>query len=108
MKKLTKMTYKLLLPITAALVMSACKSNQTDYNSTEVIVKQDTLTKAPVEAFEYVTEQFADLRILRYEIPGFDELTLQQKELLYYLSEAALCGRDIIFDQTFKYCKRNR
>ena len=103
MKKLTKMTYKLLLPITAALVMSACKSNQTDYNSTEVIVKQDTLTKAPVEAFEYVTEQFADLRILRYEIPGFDELTLQQKELLYYLSEAALCGRDIIFDQNYKY-----
>ena len=71
MKNLTKMTYKLLLlPITAALVMSACKSNQTDYNSTEVMVKQDTIIEKSAEEFEYVTEQFADLRILRYEIPG--------------------------------------
>ncbi|WP_430814879.1 dipeptidyl-peptidase 3 family protein [Carboxylicivirga sp. RSCT41] len=49
--------------------------------------------------FEYQVEQFADLRILRYHIPNFDELTLQKKLYIYYLAEAALCGRDIIWDQ---------
>lgn len=53
--------------------------------------------------FVYQTEQFADLRILRYKIAGFEELSLQQKELLYYLYEAALSGRDIIWDQNCKY-----
>lgn len=49
--------------------------------------------------FDYVVEQFADIRILRYRIPGFEELPLQKKLYLYYLSEAALCGRDILWDQ---------
>ena len=53
--------------------------------------------------FVWQTEQFADLRILRYKVPGFDELASQQKEMLYYLYEAALCGRDIIWDQNCKY-----
>ncbi|HYG50010.1 MAG TPA: dihydrofolate reductase [Flavobacteriales bacterium] len=53
--------------------------------------------------FVYQTEQFADLRILRYQIPGFNQLTPKQKELLYYLYEAALCGRDILYDQNCKY-----
>jgi dipeptidyl-peptidase-3 len=53
--------------------------------------------------FRFLTEQFADLRIMRYQIPGFDELKLEQKELIYYLGEAALAGRDIIFDQNYKY-----
>lgn len=47
----------------------------------------------------WTLEQFADLRIMRYEIPGWDSLTPQQRVLCYYLSEAALCGRDIIYDQ---------
>ncbi|MBN1990192.1 MAG: dihydrofolate reductase [Bacteroidales bacterium] len=55
------------------------------------------------EPFQWQVDQFADSRIIRYQIPGFDELTQKQKELVYYLSEAALCGRDIIFDQNFKY-----
>jgi len=59
--------------------------------------------KDSTEKFEYVSEQFSDLRILRYEIPAFDQLSLQQKELLYYLSEAALCGRDIMWDQNYKF-----
>lgn len=53
--------------------------------------------------FKVQTEQFADLAILRYRVPGFDELTPKQKELVYYLSEAALAGRDIIYDQNYKY-----
>ncbi|MBM3436347.1 MAG: dihydrofolate reductase, partial [Bacteroidetes bacterium] len=55
------------------------------------------------EEFKYLLEQFADLKIMRYQVPGFDELSLQQKKLIYYLSEAALCGRDILFDQNYKY-----
>lgn len=53
--------------------------------------------------FEYFSEQFADVRILRYRVPGFDELPLKRKVLLYYLYEAALCGRDMIWDQNYKY-----
>jgi dipeptidyl-peptidase III len=53
--------------------------------------------------FSYISEQFADLRILRYQIPGFANLTLQQKKLAYYLSQAALAGRDIYWDQNYKH-----
>lgn len=62
--------------------------------------------KVKVEAsdnFNYVLEQFADLRILRYQVTGFEQLNLKQKELIYYLSQAALCGRDILWDQNGKY-----
>ncbi len=53
--------------------------------------------------FNYVVDQFADLQILRYKVPGFEELSLQQKQLLYHLSEAALMGRDILYDQNCRY-----
>ena len=48
------------------------------------------------DTFEYQVEQFADLQILRYRVPGFEKLSLRQKQLIYYLSQAALEGRDII------------
>lgn len=53
--------------------------------------------------FDYTVDQFADLQILRYKVHGFDDLPLKQKELVYYLSQAALEGRDILFDQNGKY-----
>lgn len=53
--------------------------------------------------FIYCTEKFVDVEILRYQVPGFDELTLKEKELVYYLYEAALSGREIFYDQNFKY-----
>jgi len=53
--------------------------------------------------FNYVVEQFADLQILRYQVKDFETLTVKQKELVYYLSQAALEGRDILFDQNGKY-----
>lgn len=53
--------------------------------------------------FNYVVDQFADLQILRYQVPGFESLSLKQKQLLYHLSEAALMGRDILFDQNCRY-----
>ncbi len=52
--------------------------------------------------FKFLTEQFADAKILRYQVPGFEQLNLNQKKLIYYLSQAALCGRDITYDQNFK------
>lgn len=55
------------------------------------------------ENFNYIVEQFADLQLLRYQVTGFEDLTLRQKELVYYLSQAALEGRDILFDQNGKY-----
>ncbi|MEJ6980200.1 dihydrofolate reductase [Pedobacter sp. P351] len=60
-------------------------------------------TKSDTKPFTVTAEAFADLQILRYQVPGFDELSLQQKKLAYYLSEAALSGRDIIYDQSGKY-----
>ena len=57
----------------------------------------------PKEEFKYLVDEFADLRIMRYQIPEWDQLTLQQKSYIYYLGEAAKCGRDILADQNFKY-----
>lgn len=65
-------------------------------------------TTAEAEKFDYTVEQFADLQILRYRVPEFESLSLKQKELVYYLTEAALQGRDILFDQNGKYNLRIR
>lgn len=54
-------------------------------------------------SFNYFLEQFADIKIMQFEVPGFEKLTLQQKSLLFNLSQAALCGRDILYDQNYKY-----
>jgi len=53
--------------------------------------------------FKYLTEQFADVKILRYRVPGFENLSLKQKELVYYLTQAGLAGRDIMYDQNYRY-----
>jgi len=57
----------------------------------------------PNNSFNYLLEQFADIKIMQYAVPGFEKLPVQQKRLLYNLSQAALCGRDILFDQNYKY-----
>jgi dipeptidyl-peptidase-3 len=53
--------------------------------------------------FEYFVDQFEDIRVLRYKLPSFDSLSLPQKKVIYYLSQAALSGRDILWDQNFKF-----
>jgi len=60
------------------------------------------------QAFQYNVDKFYDLEILRYDVPEFDQLSLQQKQLVYCLSEAALWGRDILFDQNGRYNLRIR
>ena len=59
--------------------------------------------EAPEKEFNYVNDRFADIEVLRYKVPGFEELSLNQKRLIYYLNEAALWGRDILWDQNCKY-----
>lgn len=85
---------KQLLVYAAFAMLTACSGSKT--------------TTAEADKFEYTVEQFADLQILRYRVPGFENLSLQQKELVYYLTEAALQGRDILFDQNGKYNLRIR
>ncbi|HQB23308.1 MAG TPA: dihydrofolate reductase, partial [Bacteroidales bacterium] len=55
------------------------------------------------DTFRYLAESFADIKIIRYKVPGWDDLTLQQKTFMYYLGEAAKSGRDIFWDQNFKH-----
>ena len=55
------------------------------------------------EEFKWVVDTFDDIKVLQYKVPGFENLSLDQKKLIYYLNQAALSGRDIIFDQNFKY-----
>lgn len=58
---------------------------------------------APAEEFKVVADRFADIEVLRYRVPEFDQLTLQQKKLAYYLTEAGLAGRDIFYDQKYRH-----
>ncbi len=85
---------KQMVAAAALLLLTACGA--TDKSVTDT------------QKFDYTVEKFADLQILRYRVPGFEDLSLKQKELVYYLTEAALQGRDILFDQNGKYNLRIR
>ncbi|NLE34881.1 MAG: dihydrofolate reductase [Bacteroidales bacterium] len=58
---------------------------------------------APEAEFTYEVDRFEDISVLKYRLPAFEQLSIAEKEFIYYLSEAALCGRDILWDQNFKY-----
>lgn len=58
---------------------------------------------AQIEDFKYDVDRFADIQVLRYQVPGFENLSLKQKKYVYYLTEAALNGRDILFDQNYEH-----
>lgn len=84
-----RMKKQLISMVTALFLLTACGGT--------------SKTTAEADKIDYTVEQFADLQILRYRVPGFEDLSLKQKELVYYLTEAALQGRDILFDQNGKY-----
>ena len=86
---------KVLCVLLAAMTLLACN-------------KESKQTTPSVEDFPYMVDQFYDLGILRYRVPGFEDLSVQQKALVYYLSEAALWGRDILTDQNCRYNLRIR
>lgn len=82
-------------------MLAACNSEHNELNNQSANQEQ---AANPAEApFRYEAEQFADLKVLRYKVPGFESLDLKTKTLLYYLYEAALWGRDIHYDQNYKY-----
>lgn len=107
-----------LLTVLASLAfLSACseeRATQTTMPAAAIEAATDSSSSneaAPIAAendFVFEADRFADIRMLRYQVPGFEELDDQQQELLYYLSQAALSGRDIMFDQNYKHNLRIR
>jgi dipeptidyl-peptidase-3 len=79
-----------------ALLLVACSPSQAPTDTTET------------PEFDVHVDRFGDIEVLRYQVPGFDELPLQQKKLAYYLSQAALAGRDILYDQNYRHNLRIR
>ena len=77
-----------------AIMLQACNNSSTNPVNTDPVSQKDTVP--------FNDNEFGDLQLLRYEIDGFEALSLKQKQLAYYLYEAALCGRDIIYDQKDK------
>jgi dipeptidyl-peptidase III len=83
-----------------AALMAACSpSPQSESQNDQP--KNDTA--ADDSSFQYLTETFADKKIIRYRVPGFNQLSLQQKKLVYYLTQAGLAGRDIMYDQNYRH-----
>lgn len=81
------------MAISITCLAIACKNNKSTMNG----------TISPKDTMGALTNRFADLQLLTYEVPDFDKLSLQQKQLAYYLYQAALSGRDILYDQKYKY-----
>ena len=105
--KFNKQPSKLALAVGFALTLSACAEKQNTTTevklTTSEISAHQAKNNAQLSEFNWIAERFADIRVLRYQVPGFNELPLETKELLYYLYEAALSGRDITWDQNYKY-----
>jgi dipeptidyl-peptidase-3 len=76
-------------------------SCKTDNNSE--VEDSNFITLSAEENFPFMVEQFADLKVLRYQIPGWDNLTLKEQKLVYYLTQAGLSGRDIMWDQNYRH-----
>ena len=66
-------------------------------------ISESYYTAENEDSFEYKVDQFADLAILRYQVPGWNQLTFKEKQLVYYLTQAGLSGRDIFWDQKYRH-----
>ncbi len=100
-----KWTIPVMALLTTQLTTSSC-NNMGNNTGNAQATKADSAASAADgydSTFNVEAQSFADLQLLRYQVPGFKGLTLQQKKLSYYLYEAALCGRDIIYDQKSKH-----
>lgn len=94
--------------IFAALFLASCgqgakEESQADNAAEETQAEEPVQQVIGEDGFVWQTEQFADLRIIRYKIPGWDSLTVKQKELVYYLTQAGLAGRDIMYAQNYRH-----
>lgn len=80
----------------SGLLFFSCKENKDEKPVAQVEIEQTT-------DFDYTVEQFNDVKVLRYQIPGWEELTLKEQKLVYYLTQAGLAGRDIMWDQNYRH-----
>lgn len=113
----TRIISRILILLTSLTLLGACGdvSEPTTTTAQPALIEaatsaeaaQTNLVTSDVE-FKYEADRFADIRMLRYQVPGFSDLSNQQRELLYYLSQAALSGRDIMYDQNYKHNLRIR
>lgn len=105
---------RILVAVVAALLLAACGQDPAPGSTVDtlqpapVVVVEESDSVASVGEASPKVDRFADIQILRYEVPGFDELSLREKKLAYYLSQAALAGRDIFYDQNYQYNLRIR
>lgn len=81
--------------VLASTMFMACNKNKTEESNADLIEN--------TENFEFSVDQFADIEVLRYQVPGWENLTLKEQTLVYYLSQAGYAGRDIIWDQNYKH-----
>lgn len=92
------MKSRILIYLMGIVILSSCGSDTpkedpaTDHDTTET-----------ADDFQWQTEQFADLKIIRYQVPGWDHLSAKQQELVYYLTQAGLSGRDMMYDQNYRH-----
>lgn len=86
----------LLMLFMASTIFFSCADSKVDTSA-------ETEKVAQTEDFEYVVDEFADIKVLRYQIPGWENLSLKEQKLVYYLTQAGLSGRDIIWDQNYKH-----
>ncbi|RNI35719.1 dihydrofolate reductase [Hanamia caeni] len=93
---------KIFLIACLIVFITSCNNNGTKSESRNAS-DSATATVSYDTSFQVAAQSFADIQVLRYEAPGFNQLSLQQKQLAYYLYEAALAGRDIFYDQKSKY-----
>ncbi|HZH88553.1 MAG TPA: hypothetical protein VFD78_05175, partial [Chitinophagaceae bacterium] len=78
------------------LTFYSCKDNTQEKDVVQV-------EETDSAEFDYMVEQFADIKVLRYQIPGWDNLTLKEQKLVYYLTQAGMEGRDIMWDQNYRH-----
>ena len=83
------------------LSLVGCQNASRDDNASHPVEGKTTAVEEP--GFDWVVDTFADLRVLRYQIPGWDSLTLKQKKYVYYLTEAGYMGRDIMYDMNYRH-----
>ncbi|WP_298497156.1 dihydrofolate reductase [uncultured Algibacter sp.] len=77
-------------------ILFACGNDKSNNN-------QDTVVSKETVSFDHNVEQFADIKVLRYQIPGWEQLSLKEQKLVYYLVQAGLSGRDIMWDQNYRH-----
>ncbi|WP_405205591.1 dipeptidyl-peptidase 3 family protein [Aquimarina sp. LLG6339-5] len=86
--------------MTVSVMLIACKK---DPSIQDQINQEETKQEVKEEKFDHLVEQFSDIKVLRYQIPGWENLSLKEQKLVYYLTQAGLSGRDIMWDQNYRH-----